>query len=441
MKKLTTLIVWGSLCLIHSLAAPAQTTEVASRIAVGDTVPDRLLTGLRNSPHTTARLSDFRGQLLLIDFWATWCAPCIQMIPQTLALQKQFAGRLQILPVTAQAEKEVRTFQANYEKQQQLNLNYPEITGDKVLHQLFPHRTIPHYVWIGPDGRLLAVTEHGEVTAAGIEKMLNRSGTLVQKKPEASVPYDYHQPLLIGGNGGDGRNLLYHSVLTGYTPGLGSGMVVRVDPAWGKQITARNLSVIRLFEIAYSDSGRTFNHLNTRLAVKDTTRVTNPKATGQRYREWQAAGNGFCYELQVPKHLIASANTMMQGDLDRLFPQYRGYTEKEERECLVLSGSSSGKGDPVPPASKGGKPEVTIDPFHWGVVNSSPGVLVFRLNYFGTLGLPVRDETGITTPIDLEVTLTGKKPDLAAINRELARYHLQFSRERRTFERLVIADR
>jgi thiol-disulfide isomerase/thioredoxin len=41
----------------------------------------------------TVRLADFKGQVLVVNFWATWCAPCVQEMPTLAKLQAAYAGR------------------------------------------------------------------------------------------------------------------------------------------------------------------------------------------------------------------------------------------------------------------------------------------------------------------------------------------------------------
>jgi thiol-disulfide isomerase/thioredoxin len=51
-------------------------------------------------------LSDFRGQIVLVNLWATWCVPCIEELPTLGALQRHHQGRLRVVTVSADvAEK------------------------------------------------------------------------------------------------------------------------------------------------------------------------------------------------------------------------------------------------------------------------------------------------------------------------------------------------
>lgn len=56
-------------------------------LVVGKAAPDFSLTDLNDKPH---RLSDFRGKVVFLNFWATWCSPCREEMPSMEVLNKNF---------------------------------------------------------------------------------------------------------------------------------------------------------------------------------------------------------------------------------------------------------------------------------------------------------------------------------------------------------------
>lgn len=75
---------------------------------------------------TPLRLSDYRGKVVLLDFWATWCDPCREETPHFVELQRQYGDRgLQIIGVSMDdTSKPVREFY------RQFHVNYPLVMGD-----------------------------------------------------------------------------------------------------------------------------------------------------------------------------------------------------------------------------------------------------------------------------------------------------------------------
>jgi len=64
----------------------------------GNKAPDLTLTDLSGR---NVKLSSFRGKVVLLNFWATWCPPCRQEIPSMMLLNKTFAGKpFQMLAVS-----------------------------------------------------------------------------------------------------------------------------------------------------------------------------------------------------------------------------------------------------------------------------------------------------------------------------------------------------
>jgi peroxiredoxin len=69
-------------------------TKPASSVAVGAGVGDRAYDfELKDSSGNTVRLSDFKGKVVVLDFWATWCPPCRKEIPGFVTLQNGYKAK------------------------------------------------------------------------------------------------------------------------------------------------------------------------------------------------------------------------------------------------------------------------------------------------------------------------------------------------------------
>ena len=69
--------------------APAAPAPPADTTAEPSLAPDFTLTGLDGTPFT---LSEHRGEVVVLNFWATWCVPCLAEMPALEALQREYEG-------------------------------------------------------------------------------------------------------------------------------------------------------------------------------------------------------------------------------------------------------------------------------------------------------------------------------------------------------------
>jgi peroxiredoxin len=113
--------------------------------------PDFSLPELTRDRHLT--LSAYRGRVVLLDFWATWCDPCRDEIPRFVDLQNKYSQRgLQIIGVSMDdAPEPVRDFY------QRFNMNYPVVMGNAKTGELYGGILgLPVAFLIGRDGRIHA---------------------------------------------------------------------------------------------------------------------------------------------------------------------------------------------------------------------------------------------------------------------------------------------
>jgi thiol-disulfide isomerase/thioredoxin len=108
---------------------------------------------LKDPDGKVVKSSDFLGKVVILDFWATWCAPCKAEIPGFIALQKQYGDEgLVVVGVSLddQGAATVKRFMAEF------GMNYPVVLGDVTLMQAYRGTAIPTTVIIDRKGNIVA---------------------------------------------------------------------------------------------------------------------------------------------------------------------------------------------------------------------------------------------------------------------------------------------
>ena len=124
----------------------------------GSTLPDSLLDReLKSIDQGSFRLSDFRGKVIVINIWATWCGPCRREVPEYEKVRKEFAGRpVEFIGLTTEdprtASEKVRRFARDF------NFGFRLGWADReTAHMLMNGRSIiPQTVVISAEGRLVS---------------------------------------------------------------------------------------------------------------------------------------------------------------------------------------------------------------------------------------------------------------------------------------------
>ncbi len=112
--------------------------------------PDFSLTSLDGRQ---VRLSDYKGKVVLIDFWATWCSPCRTEIPRFVEWQQKY-GAQGFQTIGISMDDTVKPVRAFY---QEFKLNYPVAMGDEKVAQAYGGVLgLPVNVLVGRDGQIVA---------------------------------------------------------------------------------------------------------------------------------------------------------------------------------------------------------------------------------------------------------------------------------------------
>ncbi|MDR3627366.1 MAG: TlpA disulfide reductase family protein [Ignavibacteriaceae bacterium] len=97
-------------------------------------------------------LSDYKGKVVIIDFWATWCPPCRKGIPDLVDLQKQFGNKLAVIGISLDTDTkdQVASFA------QENNINYPVLFATPDVVQSYGNiNSIPTTFIIDKNGNIV----------------------------------------------------------------------------------------------------------------------------------------------------------------------------------------------------------------------------------------------------------------------------------------------
>jgi len=100
------------------------------------------------------RLSQYRGKVVLLEFWATWCPPCKATIPELVAVQNKFRDRgFALLGVSVDEDLDLAKKLSKFSKEHRIN--YSVLLGNEKVHRAYHVGSIPASFLIDKEGRII----------------------------------------------------------------------------------------------------------------------------------------------------------------------------------------------------------------------------------------------------------------------------------------------
>lgn len=300
-------------------------------LKIGGSVPDGFWTYehlLYIEGDTVRRsLAEYKGKLLVLDFWATWCASCVEAFPKLEDLRSHFGSEVVfLLPnprTTRDSLPKVKKTAVRFEEQHSRALKLPLILEDTVLSGLFPHRLLPHVVWIDKDGRVAAQTYAAEVNIDNISILLNGDKPTFHMKDDFAATGAVRHVL--------DTLQLFHSSFSRYTEGLGNKAPTLKDDSakWVYNISNYKLPFYFVTAYIHEGLGRVARGHWIFDADIDNVLVQSIKFP-RRYKDQ------YCYTLIYDKGLgHLTPEEMLKMDLARVF-DLKVAVQKKKMEVYVL---------------------------------------------------------------------------------------------------------
>lgn len=298
-------------------------------------------------------LTDLRGQVVVLEFWATWCSPCIQSMQHLKELEEQFGDKLVVLAVSDERPARIASFMKN------TDFPFHYVEENDRLREYFPHRVIPHTVVLSPEQEVAAITRPGALTEAFISGLLRGNMTTLPLKEDR--PWDMNTDIF----GLDTLALSAFQIQPARPEAPTHSRSYRKGPFKDRRRSFVNFQVPMLYRDAFDISVYRMDYLEEE----------NPET--------------YCVDILVRDSERDQLEAILQDSLQAYF----GWTaawQARETEVWVLSALPDGITLPTAEAEA----YSTSGGDHFTCAGATPAKFADYLESHGIAGMPVVDETG-----------------------------------------------
>ncbi len=354
------------LLITISLIFIGSASKAQHALAPGANAAHIVIRGVSNYTDSVLRVSDLAGKYVLLDFWSTGCATCINKMPLMDSLQTEFNDDIQIVLVNtneskAKADERLRKIEQRLKRGRIIPENLPSAIGDTALNDVFPHITVPHHVWIGPNGDVLYITNGYNTTRENVAAVIAGKGIAAKWKKD--LPHIYFKSRTLADwvaenaltpivRSDDFLLIPYQEEMEG--PAVMEGIL---DTAKQEiRFTYPNVSLPSLYRFAYQDHvyGSQFS-INTNRFLFANRWVIRTEQRGwaappKDYKDvdsWKTHANFSC-ELVVSVEDSNHFQDRLKERLDQYVEQYHGLQvrkKKIETACVLFSRLETGNLD------------------------------------------------------------------------------------------------
>ncbi|MDR6782707.1 thiol-disulfide isomerase/thioredoxin [Pedobacter africanus] len=397
-------------------------------LKIGQQLPDIEISKIFYHKTEKAKLSDFKGKLIILDFWSTACSSCIAGMPKMDTLQKHFGDKIAILPVyvyiNGKMDQTLVTYLDSYWRSSSIlsKTSLPSILDDNFAKH-FPVR-VAYQVWIDEYRIIRAITSPEYVNKKEIQKMLN--GIFPEWEIELKAFYDGKSPLFQQTNSTDA---IFHSEFSSYRRGLDSSFGIIEESRLKRQkLFIANSPIISIYQQGVFDSNGKITNDNIVIETSDSSRYF----PNTYLNEWLAK-NSYCYEAYFPiSENKTNVQKKMLTDLNKRLGVNARF-EKREVDCWIL---------------KQKKVANTSNPLTKGTAYKNIEELVsyikstiYDKNTKRTYrSLPILNESGLKDKINVKIDRTANL-NIANIIKQLNQQGFDLVKEKRLREVFVITDK
>jgi uncharacterized protein (TIGR03435 family) len=380
-------------------------SSMSQALSPGDMFPDISIPDVLNRPEKKIRLNSLKGKLVILEFWATWCSPCIQSMGDLEKYQKEFGNKLVVIAVSNENKERLNKFISN----RPTDLLVLSDTSN-MFQRYFPHRSIPHTVLIGTDSKVLAITNADNLSASILSNALKNLPVHLPLKKD-NLEFDIDEYFKADSSKPESFKML------AAVEGAGSMQKIPIKGIFrDRRITIVNITMEGLFRLAFQKSYYLmFNEYDTvKKAYKDVEK--------------------FCVDAWIKQPDKQKLHVYLQQKLNEQFVDVEAILEKRLMKVLVIK-TNAGSKNLLKPSSK------INDQYSAGGSNfDGDGVTINSLaDYMEGFGLyagKVINETGIDGRYEIKFSWQPERPE--SLKEEFEKMGLYWQKEEREIEVLII---
>jgi thiol-disulfide isomerase/thioredoxin len=143
-------------------------SQAQTGYTVNDMTVDFQVSKIINSSASSSSFQNLNDRLLVVDFFGTWCAPCVRALPKLSALQKKYKDQVRILLVSDESIEKLTSFISK-----QNDFIFPVVVDEaKIFTKYFQPPSYPYSFIVDKNGRVIAIPTQEDMTEKNIDKWL-----------------------------------------------------------------------------------------------------------------------------------------------------------------------------------------------------------------------------------------------------------------------------
>ncbi|MCB0538336.1 MAG: TlpA family protein disulfide reductase [Bacteroidetes bacterium] len=354
-------------------------------VKIGEKVPDYTFKEVLNTDQKPFNLRS-KNKPIIIEFWATWCSPCIPAMSKLEDFQKKFENDIDIITVSTDSRKNLDRYIEN------TNTTL-KIAFDTIHIKTFAYKYIPHTILIDKNGIVKAITTPDKITEETIENLISGENLkFTEVQSDVATNFDLNKEY---------KSNDYQYKITSENKDLGfKNEIKRDDNNKPIALDFRNVSIYRLMTDIYELSSAARIYSLEEISTK----------------------NKYCFKLEqsddFDKDLLQNAKEILNSNLD-----YKAESVEKEMDSLYILEIVDGTKLPKKSAEQKSHFEFR-GPYYFGKKITSYNLIEYLEN---EVQKPIKDKTKLDYFFDIELKWNYEEGG-KSLNRELEKYGLRINK-------------